>query len=207
LKETFGDGLEAISRAVANFVVIGIASVVAKAVAEVGAGVIAVTSIAVAQTYLAPFVSKISESGVAALEGVVASGISDSDYAAIVIGQAVPAMRCIAEVAKASYFAMQGQPPGDYSPFDIAKSGGKHHGFLENYKKKPMREIESGIKSLKKQILKHRDCIKNPTKYYPRFQELDPRHQKDLINIKWPKDIARQLEHLNILEELLKTVK
>jgi hypothetical protein len=79
--------------------------------------------------------------------------------------------------------------------------------FFENYEKRSLREIESGIKSLKKQIFKHRDCIENPTKYYPDFYTFDPRRQRHLIEVKWLKDIARQQEYLNILVELSKLKK
>lgn len=57
---------------------------------------------------------------------------------------------------------------------------------------------------MKKEIAEHTDKIANPEKYIPDFKKLDPRQQEALLNKKWPSNIARQLEQLNILEGLLK---
>jgi hypothetical protein len=46
--------------------------------------------------------------------------------------------------------------------------------------------------------------IANPEKHIPNWKSLDPRQQKALIDKKWPSDIQRQTEQLEILEGLLK---
>ncbi len=66
------------------------------------------------------------------------------------------------------------------------------------------REIEKGIRSIKKQIAEHEAKIANPEKHIGDWSKLDPRKQSDLVNRKWPGDIARQKEQLGILKELSK---
>jgi hypothetical protein len=87
---------------------------------------------------------------------------------------------------------------------EIAEAGGQHAGFLRNYQGKPLDELRRGINSLKKQIAEHKDKIANPEKHIPNWRSLDPRQQKALIDKKWPSDIQRQTEQLEILEGLLK---
>jgi hypothetical protein len=87
---------------------------------------------------------------------------------------------------------------------EIAEAGGRHAGFLRNYQGKPPDELRRGIDSLRKQIAEHKDKIANPEKYIPKWKSLDPRQQKALIDQKWPSDIQRQAEQLEILEGLLK---
>jgi gas vesicle protein len=90
------------------------------------------------------------------------------------------------------------------SAFEIAKDGGKHSGFYKQYVKKPTKDIQNGIKSINKEIEKHKDKIANPEKYIPEWDRLDPREQKALINKKWPGDIKRQKEQKQILQGILK---
>lgn len=87
---------------------------------------------------------------------------------------------------------------------ETAESGGRHAGFMRNYQGKPPGELRRGIDSLKKQIAEHKDKIANPEKYIPNWKSLDPRQQKALMDKKWPSDIQRQTEQLEILEGLLK---
>jgi hypothetical protein len=87
---------------------------------------------------------------------------------------------------------------------EIAEAGGKHAGFLKNYLNKPPEELRRGIASLKKQIAQHQDKISSPEKHIPDWSSLDPRKREALLKQKWPEDIHRQTEQLEILEELLK---
>jgi RHS repeat-associated protein len=88
--------------------------------------------------------------------------------------------------------------------FQVAQEGGRHAGFLKNYIGRSPGEIRRAINSIRKEIAEHYDKIANPEKYYPGFKQLDPRQQAALINKTWPSDIARQKEHIEILEGLLK---
>ena len=85
-------------------------------------------------------------------------------------------------------------------------NSGKHAGFYEHYKNKPIKEIKKGVKSLEKQICEHNDKISNPTKYLPNFYDLDERQQNALIHRKWPADIKRQTEQKQLLEDILQNL-
>jgi hypothetical protein len=87
--------------------------------------------------------------------------------------------------------------------FEIASEGGKHAGFLRNYAGKSANELRRGMASLEKEIATHIDKIKNPEKYIEGFSKLDPRQQKALLEKKWPRDIERQREQVEILKRLL----
>ena len=86
--------------------------------------------------------------------------------------------------------------------YEVASEGGKHAGFLRNYAGRSVDEIDSGIASIERQIAEHRDKIANPEKYIPNFRQLDVRQQEALVNKKWPSDIQRQSEQLDILRGL-----
>jgi hypothetical protein len=88
---------------------------------------------------------------------------------------------------------------------EVAKNGGKHSGFYQQYINKSKKEIEKGIRSLQKQIDEHLEKILHPQRHILNFNQLDLRQQDALINKKWPMDIQRQLEQKKILEEILKT--
>ncbi|MCY1074176.1 hypothetical protein OV287_06730 [Archangium sp. miwbw1] len=93
------------------------------------------------------------------------------------------------------------------SALEIAESGGKHAGFLRNYEGKSPDELRKGIASLQKQIELHKDKIANPDKHIPNWSSLEPRQRDALTQKKWPSDINRQTEQLEILEGLLKKLK
>ena len=88
-------------------------------------------------------------------------------------------------------------------PYNVAKQGGKHSGFYNEYSKKPDAEIQRGIKNINKQISEHQKKIEAPQKFIPDFDNLDPRQQKALPD-KWQSGINRQSEQKTILEGLLK---
>jgi hypothetical protein len=46
--------------------------------------------------------------------------------------------------------------------FKEAKSGGKHSGTYENYKDRPIQELERSLNSYEKQVITHKDKIANP---------------------------------------------
>jgi hypothetical protein len=100
-----------------------------------------------------------------------------------------------------------GEGAPSQSALEIAETGGKHAGFLKNYQGKSPEELRRGIASIQKQIALHKDKMANPEKHIPNWSSLDPRQQEALIQKKWPSDIQRQAEQLEILEELLKTLK
>jgi len=84
----------------------------------------------------------------------------------------------------------------------VAAAGGKHAGFLRSYAGRSASEIDKGITSMEQQIAKHEEAIANPKSKIRNWDELDPRQQGALVNRKWPGDIARQREQLDILQRL-----
>ena len=88
-------------------------------------------------------------------------------------------------------------------PYNVAKQGGKHSGFYNEYSKKPDSQIQKGIKNINKQISERQNKIEDPKKSIPDFDKLDPRQQKALPD-KWQRDINRQIEQKTILESILK---
>lgn len=104
-----------------------------------------------------------------------------------------------------AYFRASTKAKGMGNAFDVAKSGGKHSGFYNQYTGKSKVEIQKGIQSLDKQIVEHQDKIRNSEAHIPNFKDLDPRQQEALINKKWPSDIQRQLEQKEILEGILRS--
>ncbi len=85
-------------------------------------------------------------------------------------------------------------------PYQIARDGGRHAGMLRNYELRPTIEIDRGIRSYEAQISEHVDKIANPTKYIEDFDQLDVRKKMDLIKNKWPSDIKRLREELDVLK-------
>jgi hypothetical protein len=68
--------------------------------------------------------------------------------------------------------------------YTIAKNGGKHSGWYNQFKDKAENEIRRGIRSIEKQIQEHQEKIVNPRKYIPSFDSLTPQEQAGLIKRK-----------------------
>ena len=94
---------------------------------------------------------------------------------------------------------------GGTTAYDTAKEGGKNSGLLKNYKDRNTSELQKGIDSMRKQIIKHEDKIANPTDHVPNFSGLSAQEQQGLLN-KWAKDIARAQEQIEVLEGILKSL-
>jgi RHS repeat-associated protein len=88
--------------------------------------------------------------------------------------------------------------------YDVAKAGGKHSGHYKNYLNRTTNELVDSINSYKQLIKEHQAKIANPAKEIPGWSKLDPRHQKDLLTNKWPNDIERAKEFINIMQGIIK---
>jgi hypothetical protein len=89
--------------------------------------------------------------------------------------------------------------------YEEALNGGKHAGFLKNYRGRNANEIRKAIRSLqsgKRGIETHLDKLANPTKYVPNWKNLNPQYRQNLIN-DWQKEIINAKEQIQILEKLL----
>ena len=89
-------------------------------------------------------------------------------------------------------------------PYEVAAGGGKHSGFLNEYLKRSTPEIQRGVRNIERQIELHERAIRDPYSKIPNWDELDPRQQDALVHRKWPSDIRRQKEQLDILKGILR---
>jgi hypothetical protein len=148
-----------------------------------------------------------SEAAAATEEGAKAVGGKGVQAGAAELGKAADAgEKAAQEAARAAEMAGKPKPKVNISAYETAANGGKHSGFLRNYLGESPEELRRGIASLQKQIAEHRDKIANPEKYIPNFKQLDPRQQAALLGKKWPSDIHRLQEQLEMLQELLRRI-
>lgn len=87
------------------------------------------------------------------------------------------------------------------SAYRIAKAGGKHKNFLENYDRLPDHLIEKAIRSVGKQIALHESWIADPAIKLDVNQYTMERIRH--YRIKWSRDIERQQEQIGILKGIL----
>jgi len=87
--------------------------------------------------------------------------------------------------------------------YETARRGGKYPGWYLQQRNLSDAELEKGIKSFKKQIGKHQAWIDDPTSKIPGFHDLHPARQDHLVNVKWPQDIRRQQDSIEILRGIL----
>lgn len=85
---------------------------------------------------------------------------------------------------------------------EIARSGGKHAGFLNQYSSLPDHLLEKAVRGFEKQIAVHQSWIENPFLKLP--PDFPPLEVERLVTKKWPSDIARLEEQKAILQEILK---
>ncbi|MDP2792561.1 MAG: hypothetical protein Q8O25_00530 [Sulfurisoma sp.] len=87
-------------------------------------------------------------------------------------------------------------------PFEIAKSGGQHHGTYDRYKSTRTPELEKSIRSFRKKVELHHDKIANPDKYAE--PEITQVHKNDLVTRCWPKEIEKIEAKIAIMEGIIK---
>ncbi|MBW7899838.1 MAG: hypothetical protein H3C26_00025 [Rhodocyclaceae bacterium] len=109
-----------------------------------------------------------------------------------------PLSKVAARIARTES-SVAGQPPDTYA---IAHAGGAHHGFLLRQRELPDHLIEKGMRSLQGQIDRHERWIAHPEEKVGK--DWPPERVADLVEKKWPKDIARQQAQLEILGGIMK---
>ncbi|WP_156427590.1 hypothetical protein [Thiohalocapsa sp. ML1] len=84
------------------------------------------------------------------------------------------------------------------SAYSIAQVPGQpHHGWLKRQRTLPTVKLRKSIRSFRKLIVQHEAWVKNPYLKFPRDAELaEVRYHQDF---KWPSDIARHYEQIDIL--------
>jgi hypothetical protein len=86
--------------------------------------------------------------------------------------------------------------------YEIAKAGGRHEGFYNEYRGRRAPELEKAIRSLRTQIDAHLDKIADPDRHIdvgvPAIQ------RRNLVTSYWPREIVDFQSHIAILEGILK---
>ena len=85
--------------------------------------------------------------------------------------------------------------------YEIAKGGGKHSGYLDEYRGKPDHLVARAIRSLQKQIALHQKWIQNP--YLKINSNESTARLNALVNKKWPSDIRRLAAQIEVLKGIL----
>lgn len=90
------------------------------------------------------------------------------------------------------------------SAYEIAKAGGRHAGWMKNARATMgARQLQHGIQTLTAQIELHRRWITDPASKQG-VADCSPEDVARYVSEKWPRDIRRQEEQREILQELLK---
>lgn len=108
-------------------------------------------------------------------------------------------VRTVGDVAKSM---ATGVDAGMSDAYDIAKSGGKHSGFLNLWAEKDAKSILKSMESLQGQIDLHRDKIANPDNYFT--EPVSAQRREGLVKRHWPKEIRTFQAQYDILSVLLK---
>ena len=86
--------------------------------------------------------------------------------------------------------------------YEVAKTvGASHHGWLEKQRQLPTVKLLKSIRSLEKQIAQHQRWIDNPYLKIP--ADIPPEEVDYFVTTKWPNDIARQRQHIEIIRGVL----
>lgn len=93
--------------------------------------------------------------------------------------------------------------PQMVTPYEIAKSGGKHHGWYLRQIELDDAALSKAVRSFERQIEKHEKWIGDPLTKTPDFSSFDPRRQASLID-GWKQDATRHRECIEILRRILK---
>ncbi|WP_430754862.1 hypothetical protein [Magnetovirga frankeli] len=80
-------------------------------------------------------------------------------------------------------------------------AGGPHRGWLEKQRKLKTVTLEKSIRTLKRTIAKHEEWIANPYIKFPTDAETANVRYHQFK--KWPNDIRRQKEQINIIEGVI----
>ena len=91
---------------------------------------------------------------------------------------------------------------GVSNAYEIAKAGGKHGMWLLEQRKLGVRQIQSGAKSILRQIELHERWIAAPESKVHDWADRDPRYRDGLLR-KWRQDIARQQDQVTIMNGVL----
>lgn len=86
--------------------------------------------------------------------------------------------------------------------YHAAAAGGPHAGMLARYREVPSPMINRAIRSLNRRIGEHTAKIADPDAFLP--AGVHPRERDALVRRKWPAEIARFREQIEVLDGILK---
>ncbi len=85
--------------------------------------------------------------------------------------------------------------------YEVAKAGGPHRGWMEKQRTLPTVKLLKSIRSLEKQIAQHQQWIEDPRLKVP--AEMPAEEMNYYVTTKWPNDIARQRQQIDIIRGVL----
>lgn len=94
-------------------------------------------------------------------------------------------------------------PSNMVTAYEIAKTGGKHHGWYLRQVELGDAELSKAIRSFENQIARHESWIADPTIKIADFNAFDPRRKLALI-AGWKQDAGRHRDCIEILGGILK---
>lgn len=107
--------------------------------------------------------------------------------------------RRMGDILTSASATQAGAPVSD--AYEVAKAGGPHHGWMEKQRKLPAAKLLKSIRSLERQIARHQRWIDDPYSKIPVDTPTD--EAKYYVTTKWPGDIARQRQHIDIIRGVL----
>jgi hypothetical protein len=93
--------------------------------------------------------------------------------------------------------------PGEQTPYEAAKQGGRHSGPLRQFEKMTDRQVEKSIRSFEKNIAEHERYLSNPNSKAPEWDSFPPEHQENLKKI-WQLHRQNAVELKAIAEEVFR---
>ncbi len=85
--------------------------------------------------------------------------------------------------------------------YETAKSGGDYAKFYQRYKDEHLPRLNRAAKSLEKVIAEHEAWIKNPALKLGQHAEAE--YARRYVEVKWPKDIARNWAYKDIIDGII----
>jgi hypothetical protein len=85
--------------------------------------------------------------------------------------------------------------------YDIAKTGGRHSGYLKTMANADLKSIRSAIRSYEKNVVEHVDKLSNPSKHIKNWDKLSDRQKAGYIK-HWQDDLKRNQELRDLMKGL-----
>jgi len=87
--------------------------------------------------------------------------------------------------------------------YETSKAGGKHAGYLQQYRNRSTREVQDSLRSHEKRVEEHREKLVNPEKGAEKWGQMSDRERKGTLN-KWREHLQRNQEQADIMRGILR---